>query len=246
MKRARPALLTLIVISILVLATGCVSKQQYESVQTELATCQEEKAQVEAQVITWEQRFDREAQRWETMGATITDQVPRALSELNAERERIVELVPEQVRSEVETYLDEYFATVMAGFQSMTEDNQEIKMQLSATHKVLESLGADTREVSTKIDTTLADERDKRRQEQQRRESVASRISEVVTRVSEFDGTRINCRQCPDRLRLNRKERETLTAFHSELMTELSKIQSFAATDYELPTEEVSEAPLGP
>jgi chromosome segregation ATPase len=243
MKRAS---LALFVLAVLVFATGCVSKKQYASLQTDLATCQEEKAQAEAQVITWEQRFDREAERWETVGASITDQVPKALSELNAERDRIVELVPQQVRSEVETYLDEYFATVMAGFQSMTDDNREIKMQLAATHKVLESLGADTRDVAAKIDTTLADERDKRRQEQDRRESVASRISDVVTTLSEFDGTRINCAKCPERLKLNRKERETLSALHSRLVTELSKIQSFAATDYELPTEDVPAAPLGP
>ena len=103
MKRAR---LALIALAILFFATGCVSKTQYQSLQTDLTACEEQKAQAEAQVITWEQRFDREAQRWESMGATITDQVPRALSELNAERDRIVELVPEQVRSEVETYLD--------------------------------------------------------------------------------------------------------------------------------------------
>lgn len=241
MKRAR---LAVIPISILCFGTGCVSKQQYANVQAELASCQEEKAQAEAQVITWEQRFDREAQRWETVGASVTDQVPKALGELNAERDRIVKLVPEQVKGEVEKYLDEYFATVMAGFDKMTDDNREIKMQLAATHKVLESLGADTRDVASKIDTTLADERGKRQQEQRRRESVASRISEVVTQLSEFDNTRINCRQCPDRLRLNRKERETIGAFHTEVMTTLSKIQSFAGSDYDLPTEDVSEAPL--
>ncbi|NIR32697.1 MAG: hypothetical protein GWN84_26030, partial [Gammaproteobacteria bacterium] len=92
---------TILILSLALVGTGCVSKQTYESVQAELATCQEEKAQAEAQVITWEQRFDREAQRWESVGTSISEQVPRALSELHTERERIIKLVPEQVQGEV-------------------------------------------------------------------------------------------------------------------------------------------------
>lgn len=216
---------------LLIVAAGCVSKSTYESAQTELEQCQEEKAHAAAQVISWEQRFDREAQRWEVVGASVVEQLPRALSEIHAERDRIVELVPEQVKSEVERYLDEYFRTVMTGFDRLAGDNREIRMELTATRKVLESLGTDTRTISESIDTTLGDERELRERERQKREAVATRIAEVVALVTEFDGTQINCRQCPDRLRLNRRERETISAFHSQLTARLSQIQTFARAE---------------
>lgn len=241
--RTAPRSLTPLLVTVLFVTAGCVSKSQYEAAQAELTQCQEEKAQAEAKVISWEQRFDREAQRWEVVGASVTEQLPRALNELHDERDRIVEMVPEQVRGEVTRYLDEYFATVMAGFDRLASDNSDIRMELTATRQVLESLGTDTRAISQSIDTTLQDERAKRHREQNKRDAVASQIAELVALVTEFDNTQINCKQCPDRLRLNRRERETISAFHSDLTTQLSKIQSFASTEEYLPTEDVT--PVG-
>ena len=229
--RIAPRSLTPLLVAVLIATAGCVSKSQYEAAQTELTQCQEEKAQAEAKVISWEQRFDREAQRWEVVGASVTEQLPRALNELHDERDRIVEMVPEQVRGEVTRYLDEYFATVMGGFDRLASDNRDIRMELTATRTVLESLGTDTRAISQSIDTTLQDERAKRQQEQDKRDAVAAQIADVVALLTEFDNTRINCRQCPDRLKLNRKERETISAFHSELTTQLSQVQSFTSAE---------------
>lgn len=238
--------ISIVVVSMAVIltCTSCVSQGDFDNAQAELTSCQEEKAQAEAQVITWEQRFDRESDHWKALGATISEQVPQALSELNAERDRIVQLVPAQVQGEVESYLDEYFTTVMQGFDQLSKDNDEVKMQLEATQKVLMGLGKDTRSVVEKIDTTLTDERDKRGQEERKRHAVASRISQVVAMVSEFNNTQINCKQCPEKLKLNRKQREAVTAFHGELTTQLAQVQSFAASEYEIPTEEVAPLPL--
>ncbi|HEX9733498.1 MAG TPA: hypothetical protein VGG06_16120 [Thermoanaerobaculia bacterium] len=230
-----PLLAAVMLAAVLLAAVGCVSKSQYESAQAELAQCQEEKAQADAKVISWEQRFDREAQRWEVVGASVTEQLPRALNELHEERDRIVEMVPEQVRGDVTRYLDEYFATVMGGFDRLVADNSDVRMELTATRQVLESLGTDTRAISQSIDTTLRDERAKRQKEQDRRDAVAAKIADVVALVTEFDNTRIQCRQCPDRLRLNRKQSDTISAFHGQLTSQLSQIQSFASTgDYVL------------
>ncbi len=215
------------------MSAACVSKQQHTELQAELTQCQEDKAQADAKVITWEQRFDREATRWETVGASISEQLPAAIGELHSERERLIEKLPEQVQGEVERYLDEYFSTVMSGFDKLAYDNREIKLQLSATQKVLENVGADTKAISSSIDETLEDERAQRQEETARRqaeqEAVAARVGELVAMVTKFDGTKINCKSCPDRLRLNRKQRETISTFHSELTTQLSQLQSYAA-----------------
>lgn len=215
------------------LSWGCVSKKQYEAAQAELNRCGDEKAQLEASVIAWEQRFDRESGRWEELEASISGTVPKALSEFHDERERILKLVPEQVEAEVNAYLEDYFATVMKGFQLLKGDNDEIKMQLEATRQALTAVGSDTRSISETVDQRLADERQRRAVENARREQMASRLSELVARVGGFDQERINSRDGADRLKLNRKEKEAILGFHGEIMSRLAEIQSLALRNVE-------------
>ncbi len=203
------------------MSAGCASKADLETARLQLAACDQEKTKLEAAVISWEERFDRASGSWSEIEASVTDALPAALTELHTERERIIELVPEQVQAEVSAYLEEYFATVMKGFGQLSDDNADIKRQLVATHKVLESVGADTRAIGTTIDETVAEERAQRQQ-------VSTQLAELVDLVVEFDQNRINCKQCPDRLKLNRKSRENILAFHAELMADLADLQKFA------------------
>lgn len=205
------------------------TKAQTEAAQAELVECQEAKVQAEAQVITWEQRFDRESTRWDTMEASIKDQLPKALTELHEERERIVEMVPDQVRNEVDGYLNEYFATVMSGFEALATDNQDIRLRLDATQRVLESLGQDTAAIQGSIDGALRKERTKRELERDQREEIAEKLGELVTVIAEFDTLRINCKKCPDKIKMGRKEREAVTGFHSDLTQRLSELQTETA-----------------
>jgi len=245
MKPIVPAVL--IVIAAL-LASGCVAKSELEEAQAQLAACQEERAQAEAEVASWERRFDRESSRWEELGTSVADAVPQALRQFEEERTRILEAVPDQVQTEVATYLDDYFATVMQGFELLSEDNSEIKLQLQATQKALEAVGADTRDIGLAIDEALAEEKEQRQNLDQRLDRLAGHLSDVVEQVVEFDQTRINCKRCPERLRLNRKERETILGFHAELMSDLSDLQARAGElDFpvELPEPAVSEGSDG-
>ncbi len=210
------------------LSTGCASKKDLEAAQTQLATCEEEKVQLEAAVIAWEERFDSASIRWSDLEDSVSDALPKALDELHTERERIIELVPQQVQGEVEAYLEDYFTTVMKGFSQLSEDNKDIKLQLSSTYKALEAVGADTRAISASIDQTVSDERAKREDEQARRERVSTQLSEVVDQIVDFDHSRLNCKDCPQRIKLKDKAREVLLAFHAELMSDLADLQTFA------------------
>ncbi|MEM7350060.1 MAG: hypothetical protein AAF657_04585 [Acidobacteriota bacterium] len=217
------ALLLLVLLSI-----GCASKSELEAAQQQLANCQEEKVKLEASVISWEERFDSASTRWTDLEASVSDALPKALNEFHEERDRIIELVPDQVQDEVTAYLDDYFSTVMKGFGQLVEDNQEIKTQLRVTHKALEAVGADTKAISASIDQTVSEERSKREEEQAKRERVATYLSELVDQIVEFDHSRISCKDCPQRLKLKDRPREALLAFHAELMSDLADIQRFA------------------
>ncbi len=234
--------ITLILLALL--ATGCASKKDLEAARAELAACEEERARLEASTIAWEQRFDQASGRWNQLEAEVTSALPKALGELHTERERIIELVPEQVRSEVNAYLEDYFTTVMKGFSELSDDNAEIKSRLAATHQALEAVGADTRAIGYTIDQTVIHERSLREAEQARRQDARARMAELVDRIVEFDRDRINCKQCPERLRLNRKERETVLGFHAELTAELADLQTLAGSD-ELAGDDTSAAGSG-
>lgn len=223
-RLAAPSLL----IAAALFAGGCVSKSQYEEVQTQLANCEQEKAKVDAAVISWEQRFDRESTRWTEMEKSVTTSLPRALSEFQEERQRIVKLVPEQVRGELQRYLDDYSSTVTKGFQRMKQDNDEIKLQLVATEKALQivskdtkAIDANTQSIGKMIDQSLTGERNKR-------EHLAQDLTDLMNRIVEFDQTKINCKGCPERLKMRDKTKEEMLAFHQELMQDLATIQNAA------------------
>lgn len=224
----RNILLTTLSALSLVALGGCVSKSQYEELQGQFNTCEEEKAKADAAVISWEQRFDRESKRWTEMEKSVTTALPRALSEFQEERERIVKLVPDQVKGQLQRFFDDYGRTVAKGFEQLREDNAEVKLQLAATQKALEIVGKDTKSIGENtqsigkmIDQSLSGERGKR-------EQLAKDLTDVLNRIVEFDQTKINCKGCPERLKMRDKTKEEMLAFHQELIQDLSTIQNAA------------------
>ena len=211
-----------ILVLLLVATTGCVSKSDFEALQAELNACEEAKAASEAQVISWQQRYDRETARWSQIQESVSSAVPNALSEMQQERSRILDLVPDQVQSEVSGYLDEYFNTVMAGFDRLARDNQDLKVEVLGLTKAMEVLGSDTKQIGRAIDESLADEK-------ARREKLAQDLADVIDLIVEFDQTRVNCDKCPNRLRMRDKYKEQLLGFHQELMADLAGLQTYAA-----------------
>jgi len=221
MKRALETAVVISIAAAALLSGGCVSQDKYDALETELAACQEEKAAAQAAVLSWEERYDRETARWDSMEASISDAVPDALVEFREEKERILELVPEQVKFEVEGYLEDYFNTVMKGFELMQKDNQEIKFQLAATQKALEAVGADTRSIGQAIDEAVFAEQDKR-------DHLSTELAALLAEIATFDNKRLNCKGCKERLRLNKKNRAEILEFHGQLMTRISELQTFA------------------
>lgn len=205
---------------------GCVSKSSHEALGAELAECRDAEASLQAANVAWERRFERESERWEELGATVGDAVPQALVEFHEERDRILEMVPEQVQSEVQAYLEDYFGTVSQGFQVLKNDNEDIKLELAATRKALEVVGADARSISTAVDRTLAEERQARQASRDRAAEVSQQLAELTAMVVDFDRNRVDCKKCDDKIGLGRKEREAILAFHDELTQRIAALQA--------------------
>ncbi len=215
--RTRRAPIALILLA--VLATGCASKADLEKAQADLAACHEEKQVLQAEIDQWQQRFDRESQRWQTIETSVIEAVPNALAEFDAERDRILELVPEQVQYEVASYLEDYFGTLMVAFRQVQGDSRDIKLQLDATQKALSVIGQDTQHIGTAIDEAVAAEAVKR-------QAVADGLAALHAQMVEFGRQRIDCVDCQGRIKLNKREREAIQGFHAELISAISAMQT--------------------
>ena len=204
-------------------AAGCVSKGDHQAILLQLEECRTDKTSAQEAAAACETRFDREIARFDTMDATLSDVLPAALNEFEDERARILEMVPVQVQDEVAAYMDEFSTTVGRGFQTLQQDNLEMMADLSQARTQLESLGVSSEDLGKRvahIGTGLA--------EQNALRSEAAAIAETLR---EFDKNKIHCKDCPDRLRLNRKERETIANFHAEVMAQLNQLAAGEVPD---------------
>lgn len=231
---------------VLISLGGCVSKSDHQALQAELDACRQENAQAQADLINWQQRFDREEARWNQIGDSVAEAVPNVLTEMNEERERILNLVPEQVQSQVSGYLDEYFNTVMQGFDRLAQDNQDLGVKVLGLEKAIEvlgkdtrSIGQDTRAIGYAIGQSLTDERD-------RRAKLVEDLADINQLIVEYDQTRLTCDGCPDRLRMRDKSRNAIVEFHQELMSDLSRLQVYASAPADADPTTTGEAPAEP
>jgi len=57
------------------------------------------------------------------------------------------------------------------------------------------------------------------------REAAGGQLDEVISLVQEWDQTRVLCKNCEEKLRLNKKEIEAITALHAELVQRLAALK---------------------
>lgn len=227
-----PRHLTVLLLVAALSLSGCVSKSAHEAIQSQLDECRADKQAAQGASEACEKRYDREIARFDTLDSTLEEVVPEALATFRAEREEVLEQVPVQVRDEVESYLDEFATAVARSFQRLADDNEKILGELGAAKVELAKLGADTEAmIAAGVDSTIQEVREG----QASREVLQARSANIVAMILEFDRTRINCKDCDNRLRLNKKEIQAITAFHSTLVENL---QGFASPSEEANSDE--------
>ena len=86
-------------LTLALLATGCASKKDLESARAELAACRQEAADLEASVGAWEERFDRESNRWAELESSVSEALPRALNEFQAKAQKLGEVLYKEAQA---------------------------------------------------------------------------------------------------------------------------------------------------
>jgi hypothetical protein len=200
------------------LVSGCVSRGDFESIQAQLDECRQDKVAAQGAASACEERYEREVGQWENMEAVMSEVLPQTLEEFRREKQEIIELVPEQAKAEVEAYLEELTRAVGQGFQQLQEDNQRVLSELGEAKQKLEEVGAQARSIDETVSQRLE-------RAYASRDRMRSAVAEVVAEIQSFDQSYINDKSSEERLKLNRRERETITLFHDRLVSELTELQ---------------------
>ena len=165
--------------------------------------------------------WNTESKRWDSIESQLTSTLPATLKDFQDERNKIIELVPQQVKKEVGGRLDRYFVNVSKQFDRMEGKIEGLREELASSRQQLTELNAATRSVDTKVDATHKAVLT----EQTLRSDQHRKVTDIVALISDFDSNRVNCDKCKDRVKLKGHGREELLSFHSRLIKTLQELQ---------------------
>ena len=214
-------------------AVGCVSKKDYESLQQQLATCENDKKAAQDSASGFQRRLDSDKERWESLNAQLGTVLPQVQADLEQQRKEIVRLVPEQVRGEVGARLDRHFAKLA---QTMTQVGEDVKAQvggleeqLASARAEIEQLKSQTSSVETKVDATHDALVGDNHRLEERIAAQGKQASGLVGRITTFDTTYLTCNDCPEKLKMKDASREALLKLHADLVKALTDLQGTAS-----------------
>lgn len=226
-----------VTLAIAALAVGCVKKSDHEAVLAQLAECKERSDEYEG---LYQQAME---ERKETLVEAM-DYLPTAAAELRQELDvklqEVTAGLDTRVREQVREMLDRMTQQMAQGYQALSEQNTQLQTQLTEARGVLDVVMQKT----GSIERTVGEERVAMLR---RRESVMQNIDGLSSKVSNWKYSRVDCRDCPERLRLNDKERDEISQLHTDLIADLESLRNeFTLLSAELEAVMQEETPEGP
>jgi hypothetical protein len=198
---------------------GCVSKSQFEEVQGKLTACEAERQQAVTAAASCQENAAKEAERWQGLADSMQKEAPAVLSAIQAEKQVFLQQLPEAVRTQVDSYLEKFAGDVRKAFAVMREQNLKLETKLA-------EVGDTAGRTEGKADIIIGRIEERERALLADAERVQKGVADLVSTIGEFDRSKINCKDCKDRLVLNRNEREVITAFHQLLVETLSSLRT--------------------
>ena len=222
-------------VAALLLTTGCVSRARHQSLEAELAECRSDKLAAQEAAQFCNRRYAQEVERWDDIQQVVEEVLPETVRDFEAERDRIVEMMPEEIRREVDTYLSSFATAVARGFDRLTEQNREILGELKLYKSGLDEVGVRTRSIDETVTARLRESAAQLEETAAERRRAARRVAAasaaLIDEIQRFDRTHLTDKESAERLHLRRRQRETLTAFHDQLVRELIELRDAAAAE---------------
>jgi len=221
MKRA----LTSSLLILMAAGSGCVSKSKHEELEARLAACEADKKAAQASSEGFRERLTIDDTRWKAIESQMTAVLPQMQQDFETERERIVNLVPAEVKKQVADRLDANFAKMSTTLLAMSDDITTLRGELQAARSEIADVKGATQSVGQKIDEDQAALRTENARLQGMLDGQRKEAAALVGQVTTFDKTYLTCEDCEERLKMRDKSREALLGLHGSLVSGLSALQ---------------------
>jgi chromosome segregation ATPase len=163
---------------------------------------------------TWEHQIGLRLQEQEAATAMSLDTIQLKFNEIRS-------AVPQVIETEVGGQIDEVESLLIAGFRDLSRGNQSLQQQLEDTRLLL----TDARSELQTGNQLARDAQSERREIRGQISGLASETAALVSRIHEFDRTRLQCNTCPEYLDLRKRKIADIAEFHNDIVQHLSVLQ---------------------
>lgn len=210
------------ILPLLLIATvACTTRSTYKATQSQLETCQADLERTRAEAVAWRDRLDT----WEhQIGLRLQEQEAANAMSLDTIQLKFNEIrssVPQVIETEVGGQIDEVESLLIAGFRDLSKGNQSLQEQLEDTRQLLSEARFELQTGNQLARTAQSERREIRGQIS----GLTSETAALVSRIHEFDRTRLQCKSCPEYLDLRKRKVADIAEFHNEIVGHLSALQ---------------------
>lgn len=211
-----------LVLTALVVAGCGVSKGDHEQVVAELEECRAESAR-------WESLYQESVEERRVALDQALELLPAAHEELRSEIDlrlgEATQQLDETLKAEVQKSVYELAEAMASGYNMLQQENERLQTQLAESRGLIESVlektdtieqaaGAIEERVGVEREAFLA-----------ARQSLLLEIGEVEAFLRDWQYKYVDCRECEERLRINKREREALARFYDEVVSRLAAVR---------------------
>lgn len=194
---------------------GGVPEEQHLQTVNDLDECKE-------QSLRWESLYQESVEERRVALDQALEILPTANEELrqqiNVRLDQVTQELDEALKAEVQESVFELAQAIAEGYNVLQQENERLQMQLAESRSlietVLEKTGTIEEKVGTEKDTFLAN-----------RQGLLLEIGEVEAFVRDWQYMYVDCKDCDERLRINKKERDALAQLGEEILQRLTAVR---------------------
>jgi hypothetical protein len=206
-----------------------VKKADHEQLATELEECK-------AESLRWESLYQESVEERRLALDQALAMLPTAHEELRSQidlrLDEVTAQLDQSVKAEVQESVYELAEAIASGYNMLQQENKQLQAQLTESRGLIEtvleranaieeSAGTIEERVGVEQDVFVA-----------RRQALLLEIGEVESYLREWQYMHIDCKECEERLRINKRERDALAQLHDQITARLETVrQKITAAD---------------
>ena len=211
------------VLLMVLLAAGCgVSKKDHAQMVAELEECK-------AQSLRWESLYQESVEERRRALDEALAMLPAAQQELRSQIDvhlsEATAALDETLKAEVQESVYELAEAMASGYNMLQQENRSLQSQLAESRQLIESV----LEKAGAIEQTAGTIEERVGAEQDAfiaaRQALLLEIGEVEAYLRDWQYMHLDCQECVERLRINKRERDALAQFNDEMIARLAAVR---------------------